>query len=87
LAEAPVVGKTLLVNGTPFTITGVAAPGFHSMVWGQTPAVFVPLSMEQVLTPEWMYLGDRKTLLGRRTCTWMRGQKASVRCAATCRLR
>jgi putative ABC transport system permease protein len=60
LAEAPVVGKTLLVNGTPFTITGVAAPGFHSMVWGQTPAVFVPLSMEQVLTPEWTYLADRK---------------------------
>ena len=35
LAEAPVAGKTLLVNGTPFTITGVAAPGFHSMVWGR----------------------------------------------------
>ncbi len=38
LAEAPVVGKTMLVNGTPFTIAGVAAPGFHSMVWGHTPA-------------------------------------------------
>ncbi len=60
LAEAPVVGKTLLVNGTPFTITGVAAPGFHSMVWGHTPAVYVPLSMEQVLTPEWTSLADRK---------------------------
>jgi putative ABC transport system permease protein len=60
LAEAPVVGMTLLVNGTPFTITGVAAPGFHSMVWGHTPAVFVPLSMEQVLTPEWTSLADRK---------------------------
>ena len=51
LAGAPVVGKTLLVNGTPFAIAGVAAPGFHSMVWGQMPAVFVPLSMEQVLPP------------------------------------
>ena len=39
LAEAPVAGKTLLVNGTPFTIIGVSAPGFHSMVWGHTPAV------------------------------------------------
>jgi predicted permease len=60
LAEAPVVGKTLLVNGTPFMITGVAAPGFHSMVWGHAPAVFVPLSMEQVLRPEWPYLNDRQ---------------------------
>ncbi|MGA7242640.1 MAG: ABC transporter permease [Terracidiphilus sp.] len=61
LAETPVAGKTLLVNGTPFTITGVAAPGFHSMVWGHTPDVFVPLSMEQVLTPEWQYLNDRQS--------------------------
>jgi putative ABC transport system permease protein len=61
LAEAPVVGKTLLVNGNPFTITGVAAPGFHSMVWGHTPDVFVPLSMEQVLMPEWPYLNDRQS--------------------------
>ena len=59
LAEAPVVGKTLLVNGTPFTIEGVAAPGFRSMVWGHTPDVFVPLSMEQVLTPDWPYMNDR----------------------------
>ncbi len=61
LAEAPVVGKTMLVNGTPFTIIGVAAPGFRSMVWGHTPAVYVPLSMEQVLSPEWMYLADHKS--------------------------
>src|SRR5277367_3928583 len=60
LAEAPVVGKTLLVNGTPFMITGVAAPGFHSMVWGHAPDVFVPLTMEQVLTPEWPYLNDHQ---------------------------
>jgi hypothetical protein len=33
LAEAPVIGKTLTINGTPFTIVGVAAPGFHSVVW------------------------------------------------------
>ena len=61
LAEAPVVGKTLLVDGTPFTITGVAAPGFHSMVWGHTPDVFVPLSMEQLLIPEFPSLSDHQT--------------------------
>ena len=61
LAEAPVVGKTLLLNGRPFEIIGVAAPGFSSMVWGHTPDVFVPLTMEQVLTPEWQYLNDRQS--------------------------
>jgi putative ABC transport system permease protein len=60
LAETPVVGKTLLVNGMPFMITGVAAPGFRSMVWGHAPDVFVPLTMEQVLRPEWPYLNDRQ---------------------------
>jgi putative ABC transport system permease protein len=61
LAEAPVVGKTLLLNGRPFEIIGVAAPGFASMVWGHTPDVFVPLTMEQVLTPEWQYLNDHQS--------------------------
>ena len=53
LAEAPVVGKTLLVNGHPFTIAGVAAPGFRSMVWGQRPDLFVPITMQPVIQPEW----------------------------------
>lgn len=60
LAEAPVAGRTIEVNGKPFTIVGVAAPGFHSMVWGHTPDLYVPLSMEQVLTPEWPYLSDHQ---------------------------
>ncbi len=58
LAEAPVAGKTLLVNGTPFTITGVAAPGFRSMVWGRRPAVFVPITEQKVVEPDWDLLGD-----------------------------
>ncbi|MGD0369219.1 MAG: ABC transporter permease, partial [Acidobacteriaceae bacterium] len=61
LAEAPVAGKTLLVNGTPFTITGVAAPGFHSMVWGQTPDLFVPITEQKVVEPDWDYLNDHSS--------------------------
>ena len=37
LAEAPVVGRTLLIDAAPFTVVGVAAPGFHSVVWGRLP--------------------------------------------------
>jgi putative ABC transport system permease protein len=69
LAEAPVTGKTLLINGMPFTITGVAAPGFHSMVWGRLPAVYVPITMQHALMPEWSYLSDHSSywinLIGR----------------------
>lgn len=60
LAEAPVVGQTLLVNGAPLTVTGVTAPGFHSMVWGREPAVYVPLTMQRVVEPDWDYLKDHQ---------------------------
>ena len=53
LAEAPVEGKTLLINGAPFTIVGVAPPGFHSMVWGRLPDVYVPITMQRTVQPEW----------------------------------
>jgi predicted permease len=69
MAEAPVAGQTLLVNGTPFTIVGVAAPGFHSVVWGRMPDVYVPITMQRTVSPEWDMLNDRKsywiTLAGR----------------------
>ncbi len=61
LAEAPVVGKTLLINGTPFTVLGVSAPGFRSMVWGHTPALYVPITEQMVVEPEWNYLNDRNS--------------------------
>jgi putative ABC transport system permease protein len=69
LAEAPVVGKTLLINGTPFTVVGVAAPGFRSIVFGRVPNVYVPITMQRTVQPEWNYLKDRKAyridLIGR----------------------
>ena len=69
LGEVPVVGKTLLVNGTPFTIVGVAAPGFHSMVWGRMPAIYIPITEQKVLSPEWDFLPDHRSywinLMGR----------------------
>ncbi|HEY3625918.1 MAG TPA: ABC transporter permease [Terracidiphilus sp.] len=78
LAEAPVEGKTLLINGKPFTILGVAAPGFHSMVWGRLPDVYVPITMQRTVEPEWTYLNDRKSywidLLGRLRPGFTRSQ-------------
>ena len=50
-ASRDVAGKTLLINGHPFTILGVGPAGFHSAIDGYTPGVFVPISMEEVAMP------------------------------------
>ena len=69
LAEAPIVGRSILINGTPFTIAGVASPGFHSVVWGDNPSIYVPVTMQRTLQPEWAAYSDRKdywlTIAGR----------------------
>lgn len=44
-ADHNVLGETVSLNNHPFTIVGVAAPNFRSAVWGQTPAIFLPMSM------------------------------------------
>jgi putative ABC transport system permease protein len=61
LGEGQVVGKSLLVNGTAFTIVGVAPPGFRSVVWGRTPQIYVPMTMQRTIIPDWQYLGDRRS--------------------------
>ena len=60
LGEAPVVGRTLLVNGSQFTIVGVAPPGFRSVVWGSNSDIYVPITMQRTIEPEWNYLPDHK---------------------------
>ena len=64
-----VVGQTLVVNSHPFTIVGVAAPGFRSAVVGEAPAVFVPIMMEEQAMPGSKEIGDWRSrwlnLLGR----------------------
>jgi putative ABC transport system permease protein len=69
LAEEAVVGKALLINGMPFVILGVAPPGFHSVVWGRMSEIYVPVTMQRIVEPDWDYLNDHKsywlTLAGR----------------------
>ena len=61
LAEAPVAGRSIAINGTQFTIVGVAAPGFRSVVWGRTPDIYVPVTMQKVIEPDWDYLADHRS--------------------------
>jgi len=64
-----VVGQTLAVNGHPFEIVGVSAPGFESAIWGSPADIFVPMTMKPVVTPNWDDLDNHRSrwlnILGR----------------------
>jgi len=48
-----VTGQTVLINGHPFTILGVAPENFDSAIGGYKPGVFIPISMVDIALP-WM---------------------------------
>ena len=43
--DRSVVGQTVTINGHPFEIVGVAAPGFQSAIAGENSDLFVPMMM------------------------------------------
>ena len=57
-SDPRVINQTLLINAQPFTIVGVAPPGFHSLIAGATEEVFVPLTSKNIITPRWQDLED-----------------------------
>jgi putative ABC transport system permease protein len=63
------LNQSLIVNGYPMTIVGVAAKGFNGEKLGSAPDVFVPITMKKELTPDWDGLRNRKvywvTMFGR----------------------
>ena len=50
-ASRDVVGQTVLIEGHPFTILGVAPENFHSAIGGYKPGVFLPISMIEIALP------------------------------------
>jgi len=50
-ASRDVVGQTVLINGHPFTILGVAPQNFSSAIGGYRPGLFIPISMVEVAMP------------------------------------
>ncbi|HWZ11513.1 MAG TPA: ABC transporter permease [Acidobacteriaceae bacterium] len=63
-SDPKIVGQTITINGHPFQVIGVAAPGFKSVIWGGAADLFVPITMKPQITPGW---DD----LDRRTARWM----------------
>jgi predicted permease len=64
-----VLNQTIIVNGFPLTIVGVAPKGFANERQGSHPEVFVPLAMKPQMTPARDDLDNRRshwlTLFGR----------------------
>jgi len=63
------LNQVLTVNGTPLTVVGVTRSGFTGVQIGQTPDMFIPISMKAQMTPSWDGMNDRKdhwiAILGR----------------------
>jgi len=49
--DAGALNQAILVNNTEMTIVGVAQPGFSGIQVGQTPDIFVPMTMKGQMTP------------------------------------
>ena len=56
-----ILNQSILMNGHPFTVVGVAPPGFHSVVMGDTPDVFAPMTMKAEVMPGTKDLEDRRS--------------------------
>jgi len=59
-ADPGVVGQSIIVNGQPLTIIGIAPEGFHGTTIGARPLVYVPLTMRAVMQPGWNGFENRR---------------------------
>src|SRR6266852_6658142 len=55
-----VVGSTIRLNGSPFTIIGIGAPDFEGTIVGSPTQVWVPVMMKPAITPTWDALDDER---------------------------
>jgi putative ABC transport system permease protein len=60
-SDPGVINQGVSINGNPFTIIGVAQPGFDSAISGSLPDIFVPITMKAQMTPGWDELEDRRS--------------------------
>jgi len=59
-ADPGILNKTLIVNGIGMTVVGVARAGFTGVQVGQTPDIFIPITMKAQMTPNWDGLNDHR---------------------------
>jgi predicted permease len=61
-SDPNIVGKTLMLNRTPFTVVGVAPRNFSGTLLGGGPSLWVPLSMHLVVQPGFDWYETRRGL-------------------------
>jgi len=59
-ADPSVVGQNVSVNGHPFVVVGIAQKEFPSVVVGDTPGIFVPMTMKSEVMPGSADLENRR---------------------------
>jgi predicted permease len=68
--DSSAVGREVLINEARYTIAGVAAPSFTGEIVGESIDIWIPVSMQGVLSPNQLILNDPQVywllLLGRR---------------------
>ena len=60
-SDPSVVGKQIVINGHPMTILGIAPKDFSGTTLGESPYVFVPMSMRGVMNTGWKGFDDRRS--------------------------
>ncbi len=59
--RADVIGQSILVNGQPLAIVGVAPRGFHGTTLPGRPLMYVPISLREAIVPRWKGLDNRRS--------------------------
>jgi predicted permease len=58
--DRDIIGSSIRLNGTSFTVIGISAPGFEGTDVGLQTQVWVPVTMKPVITPTWDALDDER---------------------------
>jgi predicted permease len=58
--NARVVGDKIVINGQTFTVVGIAGEKFDGITSGQSPAVYVPITMRKVINPWFNAFTERR---------------------------